>query len=147
MINFLRRIYLQINKATENITFQLTLTFIAGIFAGFQAGRLSTFYSLSKDPESALLNLTYNKCVGHVSVAKDIRCPWSAEQMKCWIEELTHVRDTAFKTEMHFKTGRYTHECNIKKGDKNKYLPDITSVYKKRLEKYHEPEDLMNQLP
>lgn len=31
-----------------------------------------------------------------------------------------------------------------KKKDNNKCLPDITSVYKKRLEKYHEPEDLMN---
>ncbi|EAS3780366.1 hypothetical protein D6F12_18325 [Salmonella enterica] len=144
MINLLRKTYLRINKVTENTTFQLTLIFIAGIIAGFQAGGQSTFYSLSKEPESALLKLIYTKCVGHVPVAKDIRGPWSTEQMTCWIEELTHVRDTAFKTEMYFKTGRYTHECNIKKEDKNKCLPDITSVYKKRLEKYHELEDLMN---
>ncbi|EAO8766713.1 hypothetical protein G3601_004608 [Salmonella enterica] len=144
MINFLRKTYLRINKATENTTFQLTLIFIAGIIAGFQAGGQSTFYSLSKEPESALLKLIYTKCVSHVPVAKDIRGPWSTEQMTCWIEELTHVRDTAFQTELYFKTGRYTHECNVKKEDNNKCLPDITSVYKKRLEKYHEPEDLMN---
>ncbi|EDY1997985.1 hypothetical protein GTD56_004520 [Salmonella enterica subsp. diarizonae] len=144
MINLLRKTYLRINKVTENTTFQLTLIFIAGIIAGFQAGGQSTFYSLSKEPESALLKLIYTKCVGHVPVAKDIRGPWSTEQMTCWIEELTHVRDTAFKTEMYLKTGRYNHECNIKKEDKNKCLHDITSVYKKRLEKYHELEDLMN---
>lgn len=115
MINFLRKTCLRINKTTENTTFQLTLIFIAGIIAGFQAGGQSTFYSLSKEPESALLNLIYNKCVGHVPVAKDIRGPWSTEQMTCWIEELTHVRDTAFTTELYFKTGRYTHECNVKK--------------------------------
>ncbi|EOC0701869.1 hypothetical protein ACIU3Q_005032 [Salmonella enterica subsp. enterica serovar Kokomlemle] len=144
MINFLRKTYLRINKATENSTFQLTLIFIAGIIAGFQAGGQSTFYNLSKEPESALLKLIYKKCGDNSIIAKDIRGPWSTKQMTCWIEELAHVRDTAFKIELYFKTGQYTHECNIKKEDKNKCLPDIASVYKKRLEKYHELESLMN---
>lgn len=144
MINFLRKTYLRINKATENTTFQLTLIFIAGIIAGFQAGGQSTFYNLSKEPGAALVNLIYKKCGSNDIVAKDIRGPWSTEQMTCWIEELAHVRDTAFETEMYFKTGQYTHECNIKKEDENKCLSDITSVYKKRLEKYHELESLMN---
>lgn len=144
MINFLRKTYLRINKATENTTFQLTLIFIAGIIAGFQAGGQSTFYNLSKKPGAALVNLIYKKCGRNDIVAKDIRGPWSMEQITCWIEELAHVRDTAFETEMYFKTGQYTHECNIKKKDKNKCLSDITSDYKKRLEKYHELESLMN---
>lgn len=63
-------------------------------------------------------------------VVKDISGPWSTEQITCWSEELTHARDTAFKIEMYFKIGQYTHECNIKKEDENKCLPDITSVYK-----------------
>ncbi|TBL62604.1 hypothetical protein [Hafnia paralvei] len=144
MINILRKTSLWIYKVTGNTTFQLSLMLIAGIIAGFQAGEQTTFYKLSKDPGAALLELIYKECRGNNIVVKDISGPWSTEQITCWSEELTHARDTAFKTEMYFKTGQYTHECNIKKEDENKCRSDITSAYKKRLEKYHELEALMN---
>lgn len=143
MFHVLRKTSLWVDKVTGNTTFQFTLIFIAGIIAGFQAGEQTTFYNLSKDPQAAIVDLIYKKCRGNNIVVKDIRGPWSTEQITCWREELAHVRDNTFKTEMYFKIGQYTHECNLKKEDQKKCLDDISSKYKERLEKYHELKTLM----
>ncbi|WP_367376778.1 hypothetical protein [Hafnia alvei] len=145
MINFLRKTSSWVNKATGNTTFQLILIFITGIIPGFQAGEQATFYKLSKDPQAALVELIYKKCGGNKIVAKDIRGPWSTEQMSCWSEELAHIRDNTFKTEVYFKIGRCTHECNIKKEEQKKCQAYISSEFQKRLEKYRELKALMNE--
>lgn len=147
MINILRKTSLWIDKVTGNTTFQFSLIFIAGIIAGFQAGEQTTYYKLSKDPGASLIELIYMKCRGNNIVVKDIRGPWSTEQITCWSEELTHSRDNTFKTEMYFKFGQYTHECNIKKEDQKKCQAEISSKYQKRLEKYHELKTLMDESP
>lgn len=143
MINVLRKTSLWVDKVTGNTTFQFTLIFIAGIIAGFQAGNQATFYNLSKDPQAAIVELIYKKCGGDKLIAKDIRGPWSTEQITCWREELAHVRNNTFKTEMYFKISRYIHECNLKKEDQKKCLDDISSKYQERLKKYHELKTLM----
>lgn len=147
MFNVLRKTSLWVDKVTGNTTFQFTLIFIAGIIFGFQAGEQSKFYNLSKEPKAAFVELIYKKCRGNNIVVKDIRGPWSTEQITCWREELAHVRDNTFKTEMYFKIGQYTHECNIKKEDQKKCQADISSKYQERLEKYHELKTLMDELP
>ncbi|CNV13143.1 TPA_asm: hypothetical protein G0M21_18565 [Salmonella enterica subsp. enterica serovar Typhimurium] len=141
MINILRKTSLWVDKVTGNTTFQFSLIFIAGIIAGFQAGEQTTFYNLSKDPQAAIVELIYKKCRGNNIVVKDIRGPWSPEQITCWREELAHVRDNTFKTEMYFKIGQYTHECNIKKEDQKKCQADISSKYQKMLK------TLMDEFP
>lgn len=145
MIKFLRKTVLWVDKVTGNTTFQFTFIFIAGIIFGFQAGEQSKFYNLSKEPEAAFVELIYKKCRGHDIFVRDVRGPWSTEQMACWSEELAHVRDNTFKTEMYFKISRYIHECNLKKEDQKKCQADISSKYQERLEKYHELKILMTE--
>lgn len=145
MIKFLRKTVLWVYKATGSTTFQFILIFIVTIIAGHQAGEQTTFYKLSKNPGDALVELIYKKCKGNNIVVKDISGPWSTEQIACWSQELTHARDNTFKTEMYFKIGQYTHECNIKKEDQMKCQANISSKYKERLEKYHELKTLMDE--
>ncbi|ECW3620889.1 hypothetical protein F3Z39_21780, partial [Salmonella enterica] len=145
MINFLRKTSLWINKTTGNTTFQFILIFIAGIIAGYQAGGQTKFYNLSKDPQASLVELIYKKCGGNTIVVKDIRGPWTTEQMTCWSEELTHASDNTFKTEMYFKISKFIHECNRKKEDKKKCINDISSEYQKRVKKYRELKTLMSE--
>ncbi|ECA1876144.1 hypothetical protein EJI20_07620 [Salmonella enterica subsp. enterica serovar Napoli] len=141
MIKFFRKSVLWVDKATGSTTFQFILIFIVAIIAGYQAGEQTTFYKLSKNPGDALVELIYKKCRGNNIVVKDIRGPWSPEQITCWREELANVRDNTFKTEMYFKIGQYTHECNIKKEDQKKCQADISSKYQKMLK------TLMDEFP
>ncbi|EFU4583806.1 hypothetical protein HT912_003561 [Salmonella enterica] len=145
MINFLRKMSSWVNKVTGNPTFQFIIIFIAGIMAGYQVGEQTKFYNLSKDPQASLVELIYKKCGGNEIVAKDIRGPWTTEQMTCWSEELTHASDNTFKTEMHFKISKFLHECNLKKEDQKKCINDISSEYQKRVKKYRELKTLMSE--
>lgn len=144
MANLFKKTYSWLKSPTKNthLQFSTILFFVTAI--GFQAGAQFEFYNLSKEPEAALTALIHKKCLNSVNVTRNIRDPWSMEYMDCMREGFSDIRNEAFKTEMYFKAGIYTHECDIKKEDKRKCLHDIESIYKKRLAKYHELESLMN---
>ncbi|EMF3801273.1 hypothetical protein V3J37_003828 [Salmonella enterica] len=118
MVNFLRKTSSWVNKVTGNPTFQFIIIFIAGIMAGYQAGEQTKFYNLSKDPQASLVELIYKKCGGNEIVAKDIRGPWTTEQMTCWSEELTHASDNTFKTRCILKSVNFSMNATSKKKTK-----------------------------
>lgn len=144
MANLFKKTYSWLKSPTKNTHFQFSIILFCVATIGFQAGTQHEIYNLSKEPEAALTALIYKKCLNSVNVTKNIRDPWSMEYMDCMREGFADIRNEAFKTEMYFKAGIYTHECDIKNEDKRKCLHDIESIYKKRLAKYHELESLMN---
>ncbi|ECY7785013.1 hypothetical protein AVD04_17040 [Salmonella enterica subsp. enterica serovar Anatum] len=128
-----------INKS--KILFTL-LTFISAIGL-FLLGELYVYYTLSKEPKNAMIELIYKKCRGSVSPTEDIHDEWAMKYYTCWSEELAHVRNKAFKAEIYFKNGRYVLECDIKKENKKKCQEDVLSIYRKQLDKYREINDMM----
>lgn len=144
MANLFKKTYSWFKSPTENTHLQFSTIIFCVATIGFQAGTQLEIYNLSKEPEATLTALIYKKCLNSVNVTKNIRDPWPMEYMDCMHEGFADIRNEAFKTEMYFKAGIYTHECDIKNEDKRKCLHDIESIYKKRLAKYHELEILMN---
>ncbi|EAR6585372.1 hypothetical protein CQK02_21115 [Salmonella enterica] len=138
MAKLLNSTYLWFKNLSTNKKTKLIATFLLGGAVCVQVGEQIKFHSLSKDPNAALIDLIYEKCLSNVNVTEEIKF------YTCLSEEFSHIRNTSFKTEMFFKTGKYIHECKIKKEDKSKCLSDIASLDRKRLEKYHEIEKLMN---
>ncbi|MBJ5612607.1 hypothetical protein JGG80_19825 [Salmonella enterica subsp. enterica serovar Thompson] len=123
-----------VKKPSRNkkIKFIAVLSLVAIVC--FQAGEQFKFYSLSKEPDAALIELAFKKCLDE----------WAVSYYTCLSEELSHVRDKTFKAEMYIKSAKYLYECDIKKADKRKCLVEIESAYRKRLEKYHAFEESMN---
>ncbi len=106
----------------KKIQFIAVLSLVAIVC--FQAGEQFKFYSLSKEPDAALIELAYKKCLSGVIVTRDIHDEWAVSYYTCLSEELSHVRDKTFKTEMYIKAAKYLYECDIKKADKRKCLVD-----------------------
>ncbi|EBC0148995.1 hypothetical protein VQY72_002097 [Salmonella enterica] len=126
----------------KKIKFIAVLSLVAIVC--FQAGEQFKFYSLSKEPDAALIELAFKKCLRGVIVTRDIHDEWAVSYYTCLSEELSHIRDKTFKTEMYIKTAKYLYECDIEKADKRKCQVEIESAYRKRLEKYHAFEESMN---
>ncbi|EBA2048747.1 hypothetical protein DA519_21260 [Salmonella enterica] len=145
MFAFYKRVFLRLDVLLlkNRLKIQFILLTIITAIGLFLLGGFFVYYNLSKEPENSMIELIYKKCGGNEFGAKDIRGPWSTEQMTCWSEELSHVRRIVFKTEMYFKHGRYISECKTKIENKKECQEDANYNYRKRMEKYREIETLM----